>query len=90
MTFAEREAIFAKEALTNQDLMKLFDCSKSTASQKAHEIKRRVGDRLGIQGRVHVQDYFDYMNIKSEALERYKKPMSDDSLPPIIKRTVCI
>ena len=90
MTYAEHEAIFSKEALTNQDLMKLFDCSESMASQKAHEIKRVVGDRLRIKGRVHVQDYFDYMNIKGAALERYKKPISDDSVPPIVRKTVCI
>ena len=88
MTYAEREAIFSKEALSNQDLMKLFDCAESTASQKAQEIRRVVGDRLGIQGRIHVQDYLDYMQIKEERMGMYRKPI-DDSKPQILKRTVC-
>ena len=56
MTFQRREEIFSKEALTNRDLAELLDVCESTASQKAQEIRRVVGDRLGIQGRIHVQD----------------------------------
>ena len=89
MTYAEREAIFSKEALTNQDIAKLFKCSIPKASKMAQEIKRRVGSRIDFEGRVHVQDYLDYMEIKEERMSMYRKPLDEDSAPPIVRRTVC-
>jgi hypothetical protein len=86
MTYARREEIFSKEALTNQDLAELFDVCESSASQKAKEIRRVVGDRLGIQGRVHVQDYLDYMQIKAERMDMYRKPQKEVEMP---RKSVC-
>jgi hypothetical protein len=70
MTYARREEIFAKEAFTNQDLAEIFNISESMASIKAKEIKRKVGDRLGIQGRLHIQDYLDFIGVKEERYNR--------------------
>lgn len=96
MTYQEREEIFSKEAISQTDMMKLMGVSQSTASLKMSEMKRVVGDRLGIQGKIHVQDYLDYFKIKGEDLERYKKPIEDEDIPvpststSAGRRTVCI
>lgn len=89
MTYARREEIFSKEALTNQNLAELFECSIPKASNIANEIKREVGSRIKFEGRVHVQDYLDYMQIKEERMAMYKKPLDEDSAPPVVRRTVC-
>ncbi len=44
----------------------------SSASSKMGEIKRKIGDRLGVKGRIHVEDYLEFFNIKTD---RYIKPM---------------
>lgn len=96
MTYQEREEIFSKEAISLNDMANLMGVSASAASQKMSEIKRVVGDRLGIKGKLHVQDYLDYFKIKGEDLERYKKPIEDEDIPEPSKtmsagrRTVCI
>ena len=59
MTYAEREAIFSKEYI-------------STASTFLQTIKRRVGDRLGIRGKIHIQDYLDFFNLDGSS-QRYSK-----------------
>ena len=86
MTFAEREEIFAKEVLTNEDIARLFRCSIPKASQIAHEIKRKVGSRIDFEGRVHIQDYLDYMEVKAERLDMYRKPQVEVEMP---KKSVC-
>ena len=85
MTYAEREEIFSKEVLTNEDIARLFKCSIPKASQIAHEIKRKVGSRIDFEGRVHVQDYLDYMEIKAERMDMYRKPLEE----PKVGKTVC-
>ena len=81
MTYQEREAIFSKEAISLDDMVALMGVSKGCASVKMSEMKRVVGDRLGIQGKIHVQDYLDYFKIKGEALARYNKPVDDRDFP---------
>lgn len=60
MTYEEREAIFAKEVLDLDDVMKLFDISRNEASRLMNAIRLKVGDRLGIKGKLHVEDYLLY------------------------------
>ena len=62
MTQNEREAIFAKEVLTADDMCKLFGVAKPTGYQMIREIKSRC-DRLHIKGVIHVQDYIDYYRL---------------------------
>ena len=60
MTYEEREAIFSKEVLDLDDVMKLFDISRNEASRLMNAIRLKVGDRLGIKGKLHVEDYLLY------------------------------
>ena len=69
MTYSEREQIFSKDYLTIVDMQELLGLSYGDAAKVIREIKRK-SDRLGIQGKVHVQDYLDYYEL---AVERYKK-----------------
>ena len=71
ITYQQREEIFAKEALSLEDFEILFGISKSAASEKMSQIKRKIGDRLGIKGKLHIQDYLDYFNIPNT--ERYSR-----------------
>lgn len=70
MTYTEREAIFSKEALDRNDIMVLFGVSPNEASKIMMTIKRKTGDRLGIKGRLHIQDYLDHFRLSHE---RYVK-----------------
>ena len=73
MTFIEREQIFAKEYITTKELQILLGYSNlPSASAKMSEIKRVVGDRLGVKGKIHVEDYLAYFKIKTD---RYLKPV---------------
>lgn len=77
MTYEEREAIFAKEALDKRDIMALFDVCTNEASKIMQQIKRKTGDRLGVKGKLHVQDYLDYFGLK--AGNRYSTKESDEA-----------
>ncbi len=66
MTIAERDEIFSKEYLSIADIQKLLGVDYGPAAKIIREIRRKH-DRLGMQGKIHVQDYLDYYNI----------PMSD-------------
>ena len=63
MTMQEREEMFAKDFLVAEDLMKLCGCCRSDASQLIQEIKRKSADRFHRQGRIHVQDYIEAMQL---------------------------
>ena len=71
MTYEEREAIFSKEALNNEDIMKLFGVCKTESTNIMMRIKRKTGDRLGVKGKLHVQDYLDYFNIKPKDIQAF-------------------
>ena len=73
MTYARREEIFSKDFITTKELQELLGIKNiSSASRKVMEIKRVVGDRLGIKGRIHTEDYFEFFNVKTD---RYSKPI---------------
>lgn len=77
-TYTQREQIFAKEYLDINDFMRLFGISLPSAYKLIREVKRN-SDRLKIQGRVHIQDYFEYFDIPDTS--RYVQPKevkSDD------------
>lgn len=57
-----REEIFQKEVLTIKDLEFLLDIDYNSSAKLIRQIKFKH-DRLGIQGKLHVEDYFDYFNI---------------------------
>ncbi|MDE6200452.1 MAG: hypothetical protein K2M47_01025 [Clostridiales bacterium] len=66
MTIEQRKEIFAKEVWTILDIAIVFEYdnlsptgSYNAAAAKMREIKRKGFDRLHIEGRLHIQDYFD-------------------------------
>lgn len=73
MTYAMREEIFSKEYLSIGDIQELLGMSYDDAARTIRNIKRRT-DRLGIRGKLHVQDYLDYFQIPPD---RYVKPMEE-------------
>lgn len=70
MTYAMREEIFSKEYLSIKDMQELLGMKYQDAAKTMRDIKRRT-DRLGIRGKIHVQDYLDYFQIPPD---RYVKP----------------
>lgn len=62
MSIQEREKIFSKDYLTIEDLQLILGLSYQMAARKIREIKFKY-DRLGVQGKIHTEDYFDYFNI---------------------------
>lgn len=70
MTYAMREEIFSKEYLSIKDIQELLGMKYQDAAKTMRDIKRRT-DRLGIRGKIHVQDYLDYFKIPPD---RYVKP----------------
>lgn len=75
MTYSRREEIFSKDYITTKELQELLGIKNiSTASRKIMEIKRVVGDRLGVKGKIHTEDYFDFFNVKTD---RYSKPIQE-------------
>lgn len=73
MTYAMREEIFSKEYLSIEDVQELLGMSYDDAARTIRNIKRRT-DRLGIRGKLHVQDYLDYFQIPPD---RYVKPKEE-------------
>lgn len=73
MTYARREEIFSKDFIDTHELQEILGFSNlPSASKKMSEIKRVVGDRLGVKGKLHIEDYLEFFNIKTD---RYKKPI---------------
>ena len=73
MTYARREEIFSKDFLDTHELQEILGFANlPSASKKMSEIKRVVGDRLGVKGKLHIEDYLEFFNIKTD---RYKKPI---------------
>lgn len=55
------EILEKKEVLNHQDMMIILQCKERTAYNTIKAIKS-VSDRIGLSGRIHKQDYFDYLN----------------------------
>lgn len=85
MTYEEREAIFSKEALSVADVQALFGVCKSEATNIMNTIRRQTGDRLKVQGKIHIEDYLKHFGIKAN---RYiqKQVVSDVTTPTIKKK----
>lgn len=62
MTYEARERIFSKEVLTISDIMVLYGLSYQAAAGLVRQIRRK-SDRLGLEGKLHVQDYLDYFRL---------------------------
>ena len=74
MNYVRREEIFSKDYITTQELQELLGfVDIAGASKKMSEIKRVVGDRLGVKGKIHTEDYLEFFKIKTD---RYLKPIN--------------
>ena len=62
MTEERKKQIMARDALTIADVQELLGLSYWMAAKVIRDIKRKH-DRLGIRGKVHVQDYLDYYRL---------------------------
>ena len=62
MSYEEREKMFSKEYLSIKDFELLFGLPYSNAAKFMRQIKFKH-DRLHMQGKLHVEDYFEYFNI---------------------------
>lgn len=79
MTYEEREEIFSKEAISIKDISCLMECSEGYASVLIRNWKRKLMSkgkelRLETEGKIHILDYFDVMNINGDDPgERYSR-----------------
>ena len=73
MTYEQREKIFSKDFIDIEDLGVLLGLSYQMAAKRMRDIKRKH-DRLGVQGKIHVQDYLDYFELPPD---RYTKVLED-------------
>lgn len=70
MTYEEREEIFSKDYLTIADIQNLLGVDYQTSAKLIRQIKFKF-DRLGIQGKLHTEDYFEYFKINDRS--RYRR-----------------
>ena len=68
MTYARREEIFSKETMTITEFGEVMNLSYQMAARTIRDIKR-VSNRPQIQGKLLVEDYFDYYGITDK--QRY-------------------
>ena len=62
MTFKEREEIFSKDVLSISDFEKITGMSRPASAKLIRQIKFKY-DTLGIEGYLHIEDYFKYFGI---------------------------
>lgn len=70
MTFAEREQILSKDALSIKDIEMLLGLTYQSSAKLIRQIKFKY-DRLNIEGHLHIEDYFEYFKITDK--QRYLK-----------------
>lgn len=80
MTWEEREQIFSKEILTNNDLARMYGIDPSTASHLRKQIlfQLRLHEQepiVELKGKLHILDYLKWLGIYTpELYGRYAKP----------------
>lgn len=72
LTYEERMRILSKDVLNVYDIMKLMGLTKGVAYKVMRDIKLKGYDRLGMEGKIHTQDYLDCFHLPQES-ERYRK-----------------
>ena len=59
MTEQRRKEIFSKETISTHEIAELYGVCLATASGIMQRIKRN-GDRLGLRGKIHINDYLAF------------------------------
>ena len=80
MTMMERGDIFSKEVLSIADIEKLYEVSYKQASELLLEMKKKLTGngkelRVAIQGKIHTQDYLDWVGVTAD---RYSIKKGDE------------
>lgn len=79
MTMQERQDMFAKEYLSIADFCKLYDMLPSHASKMMCDIRTKLTIgmkkelRLNMKGRLHVQDYLDWLGVTEDRYSMSRK-----------------
>lgn len=68
MTYARREEIFSKDAMTIEEFGEVMNLSYQMSAKVIRDIKR-TSDRPQIQGVLLIEDFFDYYKITDK--QRY-------------------
>ena len=76
MDYVNREEIFSKDYLTIRDIEILLGTTYQVAARLIRQIKFKT-DRLGLRGKIHIEDYVDYYNITDR--QRYLKQEVKDN-----------
>ena len=76
MNSVSREEIFSKDYLTIKDIEVLLGTTYQVAARLIRQIKFKT-DRLGLQGKIHIEDYFEYYHITDR--QGYFKRKEKDS-----------
>ena len=76
MTYEQRERIFSKDYISLGEFMEITGLCRTTASQTMKRIRRQY-NRLGVEGKIHVQDYFDFYGLNPAD---YRVPVSSEAL----------
>ncbi len=85
MDYKRREEIFSKDYITTHEIQELLGFKTlGEASSMMTKIRLKVGDRLGIRGRIHTEDYFEYFGITPT--DRYDKTTEDTEIPSAIQQ----
>ena len=74
-----KEILEHKEVLNVADIEQIFQVKKSVAYRIIRSIKS-ISDRLGIVGRVHKKDYYDYLDRKNEGGEKVEAETSNSKV----------
>ena len=57
MDYKRREEIFSKESISTRELQEIFEIAMlANASLLMTKIKKATGDRLGIKGKIHIEE----------------------------------
>lgn len=85
--YKKREEILAKECLDIKDFQLLFGVAYSTACEIIRKIKMQLGkDRLNIQGKLHILDYIEWLDIQNgQYLDRYTRLKDEKTRPNVFE-----
>lgn len=80
MDSVSREEIFSKDYLTIRDIEVLLGTTYQVAARIIRQIKFKT-DRLGLQGKIHIEDYFEYYHITDrQGYFKQKEITRDDEI----------
>ena len=89
MTEERRKQIMSQEALAINDIVELYGVSYTQAASLIRRWKRQAGDRLSIQGRIHILDYKNAIRRDGDPEETVRKENEENDRSVRGVRSVC-